>query len=86
MAGWDHRTSHFAVVDVLTAALHSNTPESPTRAKERTGTSKARRLEAFAAHLGHVGRVHPMDRYLRVVLLVAGAARRVIPGPRPFSA
>jgi hypothetical protein len=48
----------FAVVNLVSGALHSNTLEAPKGVKERTGQSKNRRLqEAFAAHLRHVGRV-----------------------------
>jgi hypothetical protein len=64
----------FCVVNVLSAALHSNTLESPKDAKKRTGKSKTRRLqEAFAEHLRHVGRVYPQDRYPEVVLLIDNA-------------
>src|SRR5262245_18520618 len=50
----------FAVVNLLSAALHTNILESPRDAKRRTGQSKNRRLqEAFASHLRHVGRVYP---------------------------
>ena len=64
----------FAVVNVVTASLHSNTPESPARAKQATGKSKTRRLqEAFAAHLRHVGRLYPAERHKRVVLIIDNA-------------
>jgi len=64
----------FAVVNVVTAALHSNTLESPARAKQMTGLSKTRRLQgAFAAHLRHVGRIYPAERHRRVVLLIDNA-------------
>src|SRR5262249_45588712 len=63
-----------AVVDVVTGVLHTNTLESPARAKQKTGKSKTRRLqEAFAAHLRHVGRLYPADRYKRVVLIIDNA-------------
>ena len=39
----------FAVVNLLNAAVHSNTPESPKDIKKQTGKSKTRLLpEAFA--------------------------------------
>lgn len=39
----------FAVVNLIRAALHTDTPASPHDAKKRTGKSKTRRLqEAFA--------------------------------------
>jgi transposase len=64
----------FAVVNVVTAALHCNTLESPARAKQRTGKSKTRRLqEAFAAHLRHIARSYPADRHKRVVLIIDNA-------------
>jgi transposase len=64
----------FAVVNVVTAAVHANTLESPKDAKKRTGLSKTRRMqEAFAAHLRHVGRVYPADRHKRVVLMIDNA-------------
>jgi len=64
----------FAVVNTVTAAVHSNLLESPARAKQKTGQSKTRRLqEAFAAHLRHVGRTYPADRHERVVLIIDNA-------------
>lgn len=64
----------FAVVNLVSAALHANTLESPKDAKKRTGQSKTRRLqEAFAAHLRHVGRVYPRARHPRVVLTIDNA-------------
>ena len=63
-----------AVVNLVTAAVHANTLESPKDAKKRTGRSKTRRLqEAFAAHLRHVGRVYPRARHPRVVLVIDNA-------------
>ena len=39
----------FAVVNLCSAALHTNTLESPKNAKQKTGKSKTRRMqEAFA--------------------------------------
>jgi hypothetical protein len=64
----------FAVVNLLSAAVHSNTLESPQNAKKKTGQSKTRRLqEAFADHLRHVGRVYPAHQYPAVVLLIDNA-------------
>lgn len=63
-----------AVVNVVTGVLHTNTLESPARAKQRTGRSKTRRLqEAFAAHLCHVGRLYPAAKHKRVVLIIDNA-------------
>src|ERR1700676_4930010 len=64
----------FAVVNLLSAAVHSNTLESPKDAKKKTGQSKTRRMqEAFADHLRHVGRVYPRDKHPEVVLLIDNA-------------
>jgi transposase len=64
----------FAVVDVVTAAVHANLLESPARAKQTTGKSKTRRMQAaFAAHLRHVARIYPADRHKRVVLIIDNA-------------
>ncbi len=64
----------FAVVNLASAALHTNTLESPKDAKKKTGKSKTRRMqEAFAAHLRHVGKVYPQDQHKEVVLLIDNA-------------
>jgi transposase len=64
----------FAVVNVVSGAVHANTLESPKGATKKTGLSKTRRMQAaFAAHLRHVGRVYPADRYKRVVLMIDNA-------------
>jgi hypothetical protein len=64
----------FAVVNLVTAALHRNTLASPQDAKRHTGRSKTARLqEAFAAHLRHVGRVYPREKHQRVVVLIDNA-------------
>jgi DDE superfamily endonuclease len=64
----------FAVVNLVSAALHANTLESPKDARKKTGKSKTRRMqEAFAAHLRHVGQVYPQDRHKEVVLLIDNA-------------
>ena len=64
----------FAVVNLVSAAVHANTLESPKDAKRRTGKGKTRRMqEAFAAHLRHVGLVYPRERHPRVVLLIDNA-------------
>ncbi len=63
-----------AVVNLVTAAVHANTLESPKDAKRRTGRSKTRRLqEAFAAHLRHIGRIYPGAEHERVVLIIDNA-------------
>jgi hypothetical protein len=64
----------FGVVNLTTAALHTNTLESPKNAKKKTGLGKTRRMQqAFADHLRHVGRVYPKDRHPLVVLLIDNA-------------
>ena len=64
----------FAVVNLVTAAVHANTLESPKDAKKKTGLSKTRRMQAaFASHLRHIARVYPADRHPRVVLLIDNA-------------
>jgi len=64
----------FAVVNLVSAALHANTLESPKGATKRTGKSKNRRMqEAFADHLRHVGNVYPRDQHPEVVLLIDNA-------------
>lgn len=73
---WDckHLLYAFAVVNLVTAAVHANLLDSPRDAKAKTGKSKTRRLqEGFAAHLRHVGRMYPAERYRRVVLLIDNA-------------
>jgi transposase len=64
----------FAVVNLVSAAVHANTLESPKNAKTKTGKSKTRRMqEAFAGHLRHIGRVYPQARHARVVLVIDNA-------------
>jgi hypothetical protein len=64
----------FAVVNLISGALHSNTLESPKGAKKKTGQSKTRRMqEMFAGHLRHIGRVYPAHKYKEVVLLIDNA-------------
>ena len=73
---WDckHLLYVFAVVNLVTAAVHANTLESPKDAKKKTGKSKTRRMqEAFGVHLRHIARVYPADRHKRVVLLIDNA-------------
>jgi len=64
----------FAVVNLLSAAVHTNTLESPQNAAKKTGLSKTRRMQqAFANHLRHIGRVYPRGKYSQVVLLIDNA-------------
>lgn len=64
----------FAVINLLTGAVHTNTLESPKNATQKTGKSKTKRMpEAFASPLRHVGRTYPLQKYPRVVLLIDNA-------------
>jgi transposase len=64
----------FASVDTVGGQLHTNTLESPARAKQTTGKSKTRRLqEAFAAHLRHLAARYPVGLHKRVVLAIDNA-------------
>ncbi|MBN9587373.1 MAG: transposase [Alphaproteobacteria bacterium] len=64
----------FAVVNLVTAAVHANTLESPKNAQKKTGLSKTRRMQqAFASHLRHIGRVYPPAKHERVVILIDNA-------------
>jgi transposase len=64
----------FCVINLVSAALHSNTLESPKDAKKKTGRSKTRRMqEMFAAHLRHVGHLYPAQEHKEVVLLIDNA-------------
>ena len=67
--------SEFAAVNLVTAAVPSNTLESPKYAMKKTGLSKTRRMPAaFADHWRHIGRVYPREKYPRVVLLIDNAS------------
>ena len=73
---WDckHLLYVFAVVNLISAAVRSNTLASPKDARKKTGKSKTRRLqEAFACHLRHIGQVYPRDKYPEAVLLIDNA-------------
>jgi transposase len=64
----------FGVVNLASAALHTNTLASPKDAKKKTGKSKTRRMqEAFADHLRHVGRMYPPEKHKQVVMLIDNA-------------
>src|SRR5262249_8823922 len=52
------------VVNLLSAAVHSNMLEFPKDATKKTGQSKTRRLqEVFTKHLRHVGWSYPWDKH-----------------------
>jgi hypothetical protein len=64
----------FAVMNLISGVLHTNTLESLQAANRKTGESKTRRMQrAFADHLRHVGRMYPAERFARVVLLIDNA-------------
>jgi transposase len=64
----------FCVVNLISAAIHSNTLESPKDAKTKTGKSKTTRMqEAFADHLRHIGKVYARPKYPEVVILIDNA-------------
>ena len=64
----------FAVLNLISGAVHSNTLESLQAANRKKKESKTRRMQrAFADHLRHVGRVYPKGEYERVVLTIDNA-------------
>jgi hypothetical protein len=64
----------FCVLNLISGALHANTLESLRASNRRGEESKTRRMQkAFAAHLRHVGRVYPEERFRRVVLTLDNA-------------
>jgi transposase len=64
----------FAVLNLLSGAVHANTLESLQAANRKSADSKTRRLQrAFADHLRHVGRMYPRGRFERVVLTIDNA-------------
>jgi hypothetical protein len=64
----------FAVLNLLTGAVHANTLESLQAANRKKKESKTRRMQrAFADHLQHVGRVYSEEEFKRVVLTIDNA-------------
>src|SRR3954469_510443 len=64
----------FAVLNLLSGALHTTTLESLRAANRRSGESKTRRMQrAFGEHLRHVGRRYPAGQNKRVVLTIDNA-------------
>jgi transposase len=64
----------FAVMNLVSGGLHTNTLESLQAANRTSDESKTKRMpRAFADHLRHVGRVYPRERFSRVVLLIDNA-------------
>jgi transposase len=73
---WDckHLLYVFAVVNMISATVHTNMMDSPKDATAKTGRSKTRRMQdAFAAHLRHIGRIYPAATNPRVVILIDNA-------------
>lgn len=64
----------FAVLNLISGALHTNTLESLQKENRKSEDSKTRRMQrAFADHLRHVGRMYPQDKHKRVVLTIDNA-------------
>lgn len=64
----------FAVLNLLSGAVHSNTLESLQAANRKCADSKTRRMQqAFADHLRHVGRMYSQAEFKRVVLTIDNA-------------
>lgn len=64
----------FAVLNLLSGAVHSNTLESLQKENRKKTESKTRRMQrAFADHLRHVGRAYPQAEHKRVVLTIDNA-------------
>jgi len=64
----------FAVLNLLSGAVHSNTLESLQKENRKKEESKTRRMQrAFAGHLRHVGRAYPRGKHGRVVLTIDNA-------------
>jgi len=64
----------FAVINLISGALHANTLESLQSANRKSKESKTKRMQkAFAAHLRHIGRVYPEGQFKRVVLTIDNA-------------
>jgi transposase len=64
----------FAVLNLISGAVHANTLESLQKENRKSEDSKTRRMQrAFADHLRHVGRVYPQRKHGRVVLTIDNA-------------
>ncbi len=64
----------FAVLNLLSGAVHANTLESLQKENRKKTESKTRRMQrAFADHLRHVGRMYPQAEAKRVVLTIDNA-------------
>jgi len=64
----------FAVLNLISGAIHANTLESLQAANRKSGESKNRRMQrAFAGHLRHAAGAYPAGRFKRVVLTIDNA-------------
>ena len=64
----------FAVLNLISGALHTTTLESLRAANRKSGESKNRRMQrAFGEHLRHVGNAYPREKCKRVVLTIDNA-------------
>ena len=64
----------FCVLNLISGAVHANTSESLQASNRKSQESKTRRMQrAFAAHLRHVGRMYPKEKFGRVVLTIDNA-------------
>jgi len=64
----------FAVLNLISGAVHANTLESLQKENRQKKDSKTRRMQrAFAEHLRHVGRMYPKEPFKRVVLTIDNA-------------
>jgi len=64
----------FAVLNLISGAVHANTLESLQKDNRKSTQSKTRRMQrAFADHLRHVGRIYPQGQFARVVLTIDNA-------------
>ena len=64
----------FAVTNLISGALHTNTLESLRADNRKSGLSKTKRMQqAFADHLRHVGKVYPRHKDPQVVILIDNA-------------
>ena len=64
----------FAVLNLISGAVHANTLESLQAENRKGQQSKTRRMQrAFAQHLRHIGRMYPREQFPRVVLTLDNA-------------
>ena len=64
----------FAVLNLISGALHTNTLESLQATNRKSDQSKTKRMQrGFGEHLRHVGRAYPAQKHQRVVLTIDNA-------------